>query len=80
MADAMRREDPLAQWTTRVLQRLADRRQVVRIDQIDEYGTPWFSYSFKNKSASWEHHHLAVMEDGSWELADSDLLSTGTTT
>jgi hypothetical protein len=78
MAEAMRRKDPLAQWTTRVLQRLADRRHVVRIDEIDDHGTPWFPYSFKNKSNEWEHHHLAVMEDDSWELVDSDLLRTGT--
>lgn len=68
MANAMRqgRRDP--QWTVRVLQRLADRRHLVRIDDIDEYHTPWFSYSFKNKANTWEHHRVAVMENDSWEL------------
>ena len=75
MAEAMRRGDPLAQWTTRILQRLADRHHIVRIDEIDEYGTPWFPYSFKNKSNTWERHHFAVMEDDSWTLVDQQHFS-----
>ena len=73
MADAMKRGDPLAQWTSRVLQRLADRKHCVRIDEIDEYATPWFSYSFKNKMNAWEHHRLAIMEDESWEMMNTDI-------
>ena len=68
MAKAMQRKDPLAQWTTRVLQRLADRKHIVRIDTIDEYATPWFTYTFKNKANSRELHCIAIMEDDSWEF------------
>ena len=66
-ADAMRRGDPLFQWTMRILQRLADRKDIVRIDAIDEYGQPWFSYQFRNKRGAWEHHTLVVMDADSWE-------------
>ena len=66
-AAAMRRGDPLAQWTMRILQRLADRKDIVRIDTIDEYGQPWFSYHFRNKRGAWEYHTVAVMESASWE-------------
>ena len=66
-AAAMRRGDPLAQWTMRILQHLADRRDIVRIDEIDEYGAPWFSYQFRNKRGAWEYHTVAVMDSDSWE-------------
>jgi hypothetical protein len=58
---------PWAHDTVRILQRLADRRQVVAIDDVDEYGTPWFSYAFRNKTGRWEYHRLAVMDASSWE-------------
>ena len=67
-AAKMRRADPFAQWTMRILQRLADRKDIVRIDTIDEYGQPWFSYHFRNKRGAWEYHSLAIMEPDSWEL------------
>jgi len=70
-AHAMREGRPWAQSTVRVLQRLADRRQVVRIYEVDEYGNAWFASCFKNKRNVWEEHFLAIMEDDSWELFDS---------
>lgn len=70
-AAAMRRGDPLAQWTMRILQRLADRKDIVRIDEIDEYGKPWFRYQFRNKRGTWEHHTVAVMDSASWEPLQS---------
>jgi len=75
MAVAMRRGNPDAQFTVRILQRLADRRQVVCIDQIDEYGKPWFSYRFRNKRGRQEEHSLAVMDEASWEMFDDHVSS-----
>ncbi len=70
-ANAMRSGKPWAQHTVRILQRLADRKQVVRIYEIDEYGNAWFATCFKNKHNAWEEHFLALMEDDSWELLDT---------
>ena len=69
MAQRMREGKPDAQATVRILQRLRDRKKILRIDHIDEYGYPWFDVEFRNKKGTWEHHSLAVMDNASWDFS-----------
>ena len=62
---------------TRALhQRLIASARSVPVDNIDEYGTPWISCSFKHEDGKW-HHHLLAMNDDSWERAESSGRSEG---
>ncbi len=47
--------------TVRIFKKIAARKRSVRIDRIDEYGTPWYSVRFRRKDGSWEYHCLNVM-------------------
>jgi hypothetical protein len=53
--------------TKRAYRKLIARRRSVRICKIDEYGHPWFSFRFKGKDATWEHHWMVIFpEGGNW--------------
>jgi hypothetical protein len=49
--------------TVRVYKKIIARRQPVRINRIDEYGSRWFSCRFKMQNGTWEWNYLAVYED-----------------
>ena len=53
--------------TAAVLEKIMTQYTSVTIDQIDEYGKPWFSVDIKVKGQT-EHHTIAIMDDDSWEL------------
>jgi len=54
--------------TLTVYKKLLARKRPVRIDDIDEYGTPWFSCRMKlRKNGRREHHMLALYyDDNNW--------------
>jgi hypothetical protein len=69
-----------AGWTADTIEKIICQDPIVTIDEIDEYGYPWFRYDLKIASGEVEIHHLAIMEDESWELVDdSNRESTGLT-
>lgn len=57
--------------TMRVLQYLIDRKKICIIDEIDEFGHPWFSCSLRNEvgHGAIEWHFLNIVDDISWEFA-----------
>jgi hypothetical protein len=61
----VKRED--AGWTADTIERIIFQDPVVTIDEIDEFGSPWFSYELKCDDGTFEQHTLAIMEDESWE-------------
>jgi hypothetical protein len=61
----------MAGWTADTLERIIAIDPVVTIDEVDEYGAPWFHYELVALDGSAEYHALAITEDESWELADS---------
>jgi hypothetical protein len=53
--------------TKQVFKKLIARRRSVRIAEIDEYGSPWYTCRFRTRSGRWELHYLAVLElDNNW--------------
>ena len=52
--------------TATVLEGLIKNSPMVVIDQIDEYGNPWFTVRL-GEAGDFEQHSLALMEDHSWE-------------
>ena len=53
----------------RVYQRAMDKKSMLRVYLIDEYGYPWVEYSFKNKSNIYEYHFMMV-DDDAYELTE----------
>jgi len=59
--------DYLHQDTMRVFKKLIARKRSVRIDRIDEYGSPWYTCRFRKKSGQWEWHTLAICDgENNW--------------
>jgi hypothetical protein len=58
-------------WTADTLERIIAINPVVTIDEIDEYGAPWFRYELAAPERSIEYHSLTITEDESWEPADT---------
>src|SRR5438552_4184044 len=53
--------------TKRAFDKLIARRRSVRIDRIDEYGSPWYTCRFRTKAGRWEWHLFAVCNlDNNW--------------
>src|SRR5437867_1199257 len=53
--------------TKRVYKKLMARQRSVRIREIDEFGTPWYTCRFKRPNGTWERHSLAVCDsDNNW--------------
>ena len=48
--------------TVRVFKKIIARKRSVRISEIDEDGTPWYTCKFKRKNGTWEWHYMAVLE------------------
>ena len=76
-ADLRQREQELcdgaemAGWTADTLERILAKDPVVTIDEIDEYGAPWFHYELFAPNGSVEYHALTNTEEESWEYAES---------
>ncbi len=73
-ADLAQRERELAAgaemagWTADTIERIIELEPVVVIDQIDEYGSPWFDVELPAPDGTIQCHSLMIMEDESWEL------------
>jgi len=53
--------------TVRVYKKLIARGRSVRINRIDEYGSPWYHCRFRTGDGKWEHHFLSVSgSDNNW--------------
>ena len=48
--------------TVQVFKKIIARKRGVRIDRIDEDGTPWYTVRFKLKGGKWAWNFLAVLE------------------
>lgn len=53
--------------TADTLEHIIRTNPVVTIDDVDEYGYPWFTRRLKNADGRFELHTLAIMDDESWE-------------
>lgn len=60
----------MAGWTADTLERILALDPIVTIDEVDEYGAPWFHVELAAADGSTEYHALAITEDESWELSD----------
>jgi hypothetical protein len=40
---------------------------MVTIDEVDEYGMPWFSYELTTEDGTIHYHHLGITDNDSWE-------------
>jgi hypothetical protein len=49
--------------TVRVYKKIIARKRAVRISEIDEGGTPWYTVKLRQKNGTWACNHLAVLED-----------------
>lgn len=56
--------------TANVIEKIIDQRPVVIIDEIDEYGQPWFWVRIKTEYWN-QSHSLALMDNDWWELVYS---------
>jgi hypothetical protein len=55
--------------TRRVFKKLIARGRSVRIAEIDEYGTPWYTVKFRLKNGRWGWNFLAVCDhDHNWVM------------
>src|SRR5947209_17302551 len=63
------RGDEDAGWTADTIEQILALDPVVTIDFIDEYGQPWFPYDLTDDDGYVHEHHIALMEDESWEMA-----------
>lgn len=53
--------------TVIIYEKLIKRNRFVTISEIDEDGTPWFTYMFKNKNGTLKYHFLSVCaSDNNW--------------
>jgi hypothetical protein len=57
----------MAGWTAETLERIMALDPVVTIDEVDEYGVPWFHCELTDENGAIEHHGLTITEDDSWE-------------
>lgn len=55
-------------WTADIIELIISQNPIVKIDEIDDFGQPWFSCDLMVNGKP-EQHTLAIMEDSSWELA-----------
>ncbi|HZK80300.1 MAG TPA: hypothetical protein VFC46_04515 [Humisphaera sp.] len=55
--------------TADAIERIIDLDPVVTIDEIDEFGTPWFHRDLVARDGSVEYHSLAIIENESWCMA-----------
>ena len=60
-----RDKDP---FTVRLFWRLIRKRSVITIFKIDEFGSPWFGYKFRNGRGTMEYHYLSIRDNESWVL------------
>ncbi len=60
-------------FTVRILEKLVADAVVCTIARIDEYGFPWFDYTFTSEAGEEKDHRLAVMNDHSWEKVREDI-------
>jgi hypothetical protein len=58
----------MAGWTADTIERIIAKNPVVSIDEIDEYGCPWFHVELTADDGEIEYHALTVMDDESWEF------------
>ena len=56
-----------AGWTAEVIRAIIKENKPVKIEEIDEYGNPWFRARIKRNGRT-EEHYLAVMETESWQV------------
>ena len=54
-------------WTANTIEKIITQDPVVKIDDIDEFGSPWFTYHLVVDGET-EIHSIAITEDESWEL------------
>jgi hypothetical protein len=54
--------------TVAVLQRLISLKKVCKITHVDEYGFPWFDYSFGNSIKVLQCGSLNISENQSWRF------------
>ncbi len=72
-ADMEQREREIAQgtanpgWTADIIELIIAQNPIVEIDDIDEFGRPWFTCNLIVEGKT-EQHTLAIMENDSWEL------------
>ena len=59
----------MAGWTADSIERIIASDPIVTIDEIDEYGCPWFSAELVANDGTIEYHYLNIMDDESWEFA-----------
>ena len=57
--------------TRKLYELLIERREILTVDQICDYGLPWISYNEVLDDGSISYHSLAV-DDDSWELVVDD--------
>jgi hypothetical protein len=60
----------MARWTANTLERIMAADPVVTIDEVDEYGAPWFHCQLVADDGAIEHHGLTITDDDSWKLED----------
>jgi hypothetical protein len=57
----------MAGWTADTIERILSIDPVVTIDEVDEYGMPWFSYELTADDGIIEYHSLGITDNDSWE-------------
>jgi len=55
-------------YTADTIERIIAQDPVVTITRV-EHGLPWFEHELKTPGGETEHHHLAIIDDASWEYA-----------
>ena len=69
-AQELRDGAEMAGWTADTIERIIASNALVTIDEIDEFGRPWFQVELVANDGTVEHHFLNIIDDESWEYAN----------
>ena len=62
----------MAGWTADSIERIIVSEPVVTIEEVDEFGAPWYSRTLISHDSVEEHHWLTITHNDSWEYVLRD--------